>query len=55
MLEDLVLAAKRHDLSFDELERMTVGMLIDLIVAYDNKNVSKDDVVYATQADIDAF
>lgn len=49
------MAAKRHDLNFDELERMTVGMLIDLIVAHDNKNIGKDDVVYATQADIDAF
>lgn len=42
-------------LGFSDLKEMTLGMLMDYLTAYSNENIGKNDVTYATQADIDAF
>lgn len=47
--------ALQNGLTMADMEQMTVGMIVDFAVARSNRNIGKNDVVYATQADIAAF
>lgn len=38
-----------------DLEDMTIGMLIDYLTVCSNKEIGKDDTVYASAADYAAF
>ena len=38
-----------------DLEDMSIGMLIDFLTACSNREIGKDDTVYATAADYAAF
>lgn len=50
--------ALERGLSLSDFEVMTIGMIIDYIITYNNLNINEDEkneVREATQADFDAF
>lgn len=47
--------ALQNGLTMADMEHMTVGMLVDFAITRSNRNIGKNDEVYATQADINAF
>lgn len=55
MIEDVIAIALRRGLTLQDFESMTVGMIVDFITACSNREIGKDDTVYATKADYDAF
>lgn len=56
-----MIAGQRRGLSFEAMQHMTLGVLVDYCTEYDNqqaraeKNESKPKKRRATQADIDAY
>lgn len=54
----LMVRALERGLTLRDFEDLTVGMIIDYIITYNNLNVNEDEedeVREATQADFDAF
>lgn len=56
--EILILRALERGLSLSDFNEMTIGMIIDFIVTYNNessKDENEDEVRNATQSDFDRF
>lgn len=39
----------------EDLDELTIGMIYDMFIAWNNENLEEKDVREATQADIDSF
>ena len=53
--EILIVRALERGISLYDFENLTIGMIMDILITYNNENIEDDGIREATQSDFDNF